>query len=995
MEELDTQHTEALQQMLQIKEEIQRELNATKIALTSRNQENDDHQKCISTLKNEVENLKEFEKISLENLEEKNFLKTQVSDLKELLLKKENDIKELVDNLKIAEEKLESRSEKKLSESSSGNEEFIVLQEEDTPKVPETNEELEAFKLENHDLKVSMSELRENIQSLESQMSENIQLLKTVELEKLSIQKQLEEMNEKKSSDTDKIVDLQSEITILENNLSAVQTAHKEEIESIRKENEKLNLQLNEINDNASQVESNLMMENIGLQRKSDDVHDNLRMYFKNYANITFSDSVEEAFKKLSEKLSVIENMKKNLSDMSLEIASLQESELEWKNYKDNLEADIGHYETECAELMKNNEILLNELDNYRKNKLETIPENDEENIIVLESQLEECANLNRTLEEEYKDLNEKVSELSIEKLDVQEQLDSIKVENTEFANTIADLKLHIEVLEAEKCNLVFELNEMKTDDHKSVNENLETTVLTLNRDHEELVKKLQACERTLEEKALESENLKKELARKELEDHEVDELRKSEFINQEKMSELDKTIKSLTFEKGELLKTLQAKHSENTQYYVEIQRLGQLLQKAEGSQNSNAICENTQRLENIIKEASIESEQLKDQLKFLREKSEMLQNDILKEQRSKKLLQQEIVEITAQKAAIEKDLDRLREHLVEIEENNTTEALELQTMLNESNAKVAAMESEISKSSNAFTSASIRANQHAETLQAQYTLVTQQRDELAVKLSAAEDRESKKQAALVNLQCALEQFQNDKESDIKSATHIIRREIDKEQEKQRELSDEIAALNQQLNDANQGLLAASRISDQLETVHITNANLKEELETLRRTRNQLEEKLKTTENTQSDKVEKNLVKSLIINYIVSHGANDKNQILKLISTILDFSENEFDKVGLNKPIGGGWFSSLVPVVPGNQTKDNLMQAFVNFLEQESQPRQENLPNLLPGNQTSTARRISSTSGPVQPILVNDNVLESFAPSRNSSSILKDILSDS
>lgn len=55
----------------------------------------------------------------------------------------------------------------------------------------------------------------------------------------------------------------------------------------------------------------------------------------------------------------------------------------------------------------------------------------------------------------------------------------------------------------------------------------------------------------------------------------------------------------------------------------------------------------------------------------------------------------------------------------------------------------------------------SIRANQHAETLQAQYTLVTQQRDELAAKLSAAEDRESKKQAALVNLQCALEQFQN------------------------------------------------------------------------------------------------------------------------------------------------------------------------------------------------------------------------------------------
>lgn len=54
----------------------------------------------------------------------------------------------------------------------------------------------------------------------------------------------------------------------------------------------------------------------------------------------------------------------------------------------------------------------------------------------------------------------------------------------------------------------------------------------------------------------------------------------------------------------------------------------------------------------------------------------------------------------------------------------------------------------------------SIRANQHNETLQAQYLLIQQQRDDIAMKLSQAEDRESRNQAALVNLQCALEQFQ-------------------------------------------------------------------------------------------------------------------------------------------------------------------------------------------------------------------------------------------
>lgn len=38
--------------------------------------------------------------------------------------------------------------------------------------------------------------------------------------------------------------------------------------------------------------------------------------------------------------------------------------------------------------------------------------------------------------------------------------------------------------------------------------------------------------------------------------------------------------------------------------------------------------------------------------------------------------------------------------------------------------------------------------------------ILQQQRDDIAAKLSLAEDRESKNQAALINLQCALEQFQ-------------------------------------------------------------------------------------------------------------------------------------------------------------------------------------------------------------------------------------------
>lgn len=110
--------------------------------------------------------------------------------------------------------------------------------------------------------------------------------------------------------------------------------------------------------------------------------------------------------------------------------------------------------------------------------------------------------------------------------------------------------------------------------------------------------------------------------------------------------------------------------------------------------------------------------------------------------------------------------------------------------------------------------------------------------------------------------------------------------------------------------------------------------------------------------------------------------------------------------------------------------KEGLAQAFVKFLEKESQPRLTNHQNTstllnivqspsnrssptsseqttLAGVATSSSRpsitspaasTSSSQSTPVAvlPILLNnEGLLQNFAPPRNSSSILKDILNDS
>ncbi|XP_030564494.1 myosin-9 [Drosophila novamexicana] len=488
-----------------------------------------------------------------------------------------------------------------------------------------------------------------------------------------------------------------------------------------------------------------------------------------------------------------------------------------------------------------------------------------------------------------------------------------------------------------------------------------------------------------------------------------------------ENSAQLQQTLDTLNSEKQELIRGLQQKHMENTQYYAEIQRL----QPQE------------QKLLELIKER----EKLCDQISFLKEKSDILTTNLLTEQTNQRLLQQQQADAQEQQASVQRDLERLRAHLVEIEELHTQESVQLQRELDEARDKQAALQHEVSKSSNAYTSASIRANQQAETLQAQHLLLLQQRDELLAKLGQHEDREQRQQAALTNLQCALEQFQNDKEHDIATATQRMRREMQAQLEQQAKLQSEINGLQQQLADANQGLRAASRLSDQLEAGQQIIAVLRDEVDSLKEANLKLEQSLSSSESSQTDKIDKSLIKSLLIGYVVSGHAGDKQQVLRMISTLLDFNDQEANKVGLNKP-HSSWLGSILGGGGGGSSStssgnENLLQAFVQFLEQESQPQStaQSRPNLLslakqteataaaspatgaggdattaaaapPPTAASTSAAASTATGgeqlmhatppspampPMQSLHMSGN---EFAPTRNSSSILKDILSD-
>lgn len=172
---------------------------------------------------------------------------------------------------------------------------------------------------------------------------------------------------------------------------------------------------------------------------------------------------------------------------------------------------------------------------------------------------------------------------------------------------------------------------------------------------------------------------------------------------------------------------------------------------------------------------------------------------------------------------------------------------------------------------------------------------------------------------------------------------------------------------------------------------------------TIQSLRKQLEDSNANTSNADID-----LIKNLILGYITAPNATAKTQILKLIANVLSLDDNECTRIGLKSSGSGlgGWFSRGGDNVNNNVS---LTEAFVAFLEKESQPRVN--PNLLTihENETTTAaaaavRKTSTSSSSSNnanivetpaPIMLSDNnsLLTSYN-NRNSSSILKDILHD-
>ncbi|XP_037876051.1 thyroid receptor-interacting protein 11 [Bombyx mori] len=689
---------------------------------------------------------------------------------------------------------------------------------------------------------------------------------------------------------------------------------------------------------------------------------------------------------------------------MDIEVESLKVENKKLNERRIQLETELSNTDSKIVHLEEEFEKLVTDL-NDKDTLIDTLNNTVAQNAISLANLSQNVTDLENTLSkknEEIQSLKNSLEDATVKRnrfdenvKELQAEISKLNLEKEEISKQIMILHDEVNVKNAQISTLTNHLGELENSgrDYKISIENKDKEIKELNQSIVELTDKIKTVDNSThhndeyatllsEKTALEKQviELKNNVSAKETElidlKVEYDQIEKS--VNDYKI-----TVDKINSEKGELINLVNLKHNESIQYHNEIQRLNQVLmehtneyrrlleEKDHLIQNVSQNCANCENLKIILKEkddaivklnqATSESLKMRAELdnagetvNNLTEKCDNLNKNLTIQLEVVKKLTAENLQLSEKEQNLARELDRLRLHLVETEESYTQELMVSEQKLTECQTRLHQVEERAKQTSTVYTSNSIRANQEVETLRNQIKLLEKQREEVQGRLSEAEDARSRSEAALTNLQVVLEQFQLDKERDVHAATEKIRNKMEELKHRNNDLQDEIARLNAKVQEALAGLQAASRLGDQVETKTAQINDLKEQVATLQASVTAAEERYYNAISNQQDKVDKNLVKNMVINYVLTQSNNTVNkiQVLRVLSTILDFNQQECEKLGLVKT---------------NSATDSLAAEFVKFLQNESKPRSP-LPNMMgiaqSSRSTTPTSRKSSTIGP-------------------------------
>ncbi|XP_054054363.1 thyroid receptor-interacting protein 11 isoform X4 [Rissa tridactyla] len=377
----------------------------------------------------------------------------------------------------------------------------------------------------------------------------------------------------------------------------------------------------------------------------------------------------------------------------------------------------------------------------------------------------------------------------------------------------------------------------------------------------------------------------------------------------------------------------------------------------------SHSMKEKALAFEKLLKEKEQgktgELNQLLNEVKSMQEKAVSFQQErdqvmvaLKQKQMEGSALQSEIQHLREKEQRLNQELERLRNHLLEMEDSYTREALAAEDREVKLRKKVLVLEEKLASSSTAVENASHQASLQVESLQEQLNLVSKQRDETVLQLTISQDQVKQYALSLANLQMVLEQFQQEEKAMYSAELEKHQKQTAEWRRKAESLEEKVVSLQESLEEANAALDAASRLTEQLDIKEEQIEELKKEGEIRREMLEDVQNKLMNLMNSTEGKVDKLLMRNLFVGHFHT-PKNKRTEVLRLMGSILGIKKEELDQLlcedqrGVTRWVtgwlGGGAGSKSVPSTPLRPTHQNIFNSsfselFVKFLETESCP---------------------------------------------------------
>nr|XP_033807217.1 thyroid receptor-interacting protein 11 isoform X2 [Geotrypetes seraphini] len=378
----------------------------------------------------------------------------------------------------------------------------------------------------------------------------------------------------------------------------------------------------------------------------------------------------------------------------------------------------------------------------------------------------------------------------------------------------------------------------------------------------------------------------------------------------------------------------------------------------------SHTMKEKASALEQLLKEKEQgktgELNHLLNEVRSMQEKAVLFQHErdqvmvaLKQKQMESTALQNEVQHLRDKEQRLNQELERLRNHLIEMEDSYTREALAAEDREADLRRKNMFLEEKLLSSSTAVENASHQASLQVESLQEQLSLVSRQRDDALVQFNASQDQVKQYALSLANLQMVLEQFQQEEKA-------MYSAELEKHQKQNAELKrkaemfeNRVISLQESLEEANTALDSASRLTEQLDIKEEQIETLKKEGQMMQEMLDDAQNKLVDLLNSTEGKVDKVLMRNLFVGHFHT-PKNKRIEVLRLMGSILGIQKEEMDQIFLEEHRGvtgwvTGWFggggsgSKSVPNTPHRPNHPSMFNSsfselFVKFLETESRP---------------------------------------------------------